>query len=122
LLTTSSYSSRLMPVEISADMALDSTRVAPSMLTTTTTSPAQVFFDGVLLGRYVESDWAGLFKPFEALHSEEREVLYAYLKKVGSSAEGRDGRCGWWNMQPDGLEGLRGCWSTEGAWAWPGTT
>ena len=54
------------------------------MLTTTTTSPAQVFFDGVLLGRYVESDWTGLFKPFNALHSEEREVLYAYLKKVGA--------------------------------------
>ena len=46
-----------------------------------------VFFDGVLLGRYVASDWTGLFKPFESLHAEEIEVLYVYLKKGKLSAK-----------------------------------
>ena len=49
-----------------------------------------IFFDGVLLGRYAESDWNGVFKPFEAMHSEERSVLFSYLEK-GKLSAGKGG-------------------------------
>ena len=40
-----------------------------------------ILFDGVLLGRYAESDWDGVFKPLELMHAEERSVLHTYLER-----------------------------------------
>ncbi len=49
-----------------------------------------IFFDGVLLGRYAESDWRGVFKPLEGLCAEEREVLHTYLERGKLTKKGRD--------------------------------
>jgi hypothetical protein len=49
-----------------------------------------IFFDGVLLGRYAESDWRGVFKPLEGLCAEERGVLHTYLERGKLTKKGRD--------------------------------
>ena len=47
-----------------------------------------ILFDGVLLGRYAQSNWKSVFKPLEAMHAEERSVLHTYLQRGKLSAMG----------------------------------